>query len=286
LVVLILSPLTTAALPSLAAAHVIDDDIVLALDDDGRLHRLTAAGWQAGETPCPTAGPYSLAYFSFADPEQPDNVFVIDRFGRLYQTDGTTWDELAPPPAEAVAPCPGSVYYADSAGIGVFLVDAAGRLFVDSTAGTWRTVEARLPAPPPLDSGSVYDAATASLEPFVLAADNRIYGLIDGEWQSTELETAAAGIRRFDHYHHRTTGFLLLLGLDESGRLYDNSSGELTPVDFPACPGTGPWEIELVRIEELDAFNVICLDSVGRLYLVDGDDWIPLAGPFSETAED
>ncbi|MBD3398875.1 MAG: hypothetical protein GF399_00920 [Candidatus Coatesbacteria bacterium] len=196
---LILSPLTAAALPSLAAAHVIDDDIVPALDDDGRLH----------------------------------------------QIDGTTWDELAPP-----------------------------------------SVEARLPAPPPLASGFVYDAATAVLEPLVLAADNRIYGLIDGGWQSAELETAAAGIRRFDHYHHRTTGFLLLLGLDEAGRLYDNSSGELTPVDFPACPGTGPWEIELVRIEELDAFNVICLDSVGRLYLVDGDDWIPLAGPFSETAED
>jgi hypothetical protein len=277
----VLAPLAAVGQPALDAVHDVHGELIMALDDDGVLHELTREGWLTVGEPCPTAGPYSLQLLKLPGYDTTAFIFVIDGVGRIYQTDSTAWLELQSPPAAAEAPCLGELFNPTAGGVDTLLVDAGGALFVNEGEASWRSVEATLPGTP-RDLEVFFEGATLTANPFVLADDNRLYGFVDEAWQPSETFGAAARLNRLELHVDDETGGVLLLSVDENGRIYDNNAtGELAPTDHEPCPGDGPWELKLFFVD--GGFDLLCLDSAGRLYQALDGSWNQVCDPFPST---
>ena len=262
------------------------DKLIMAMRDDGVLFTYTSEGWQAVIDSCPGIGPYCVQLQCRTDSEDEALVFVIDSTGTRFQTNGEWWHEFAGPPDTASGRPLSAVFRISDTELQLALLDHAGHLQINDSDNSWFAPFPIFPATPARDMSFNYDRSTSIINPFVLGSDGLIYAYFDKEWRSTDKPEPEWNIQRIATYTHIKTCTVLLVAFDDSGRMYSNSAGDelvLTPYD--PCPGTGPWDIDLLYTGN-GMFDILCLDSTGGLYSATDHSWVTLAESFPEGGSD
>ena len=77
----------------------------------------------------------------------------------------------------------------------------------------------------------------------------------------------------------------LIVAMDDGGNLFESTTeGWVAVWEGGACPGVGPYRIELVKMESVDeAAFILVFDSEGRLFQPVGTEWTTLMDPVEGT---
>ena len=260
--------------------------LIMAMRDDGTLFTYTSEGWQTAIDSCPGTGPYCVQLQNKIDSVDEALVFVIDSTGKLFQTGGEGWYELIGPPDTVSEVSRGSVFRLSGGVMQLALLDPAGNFYINDSDTSWFAPFPVFPAAPARDMSFNYDASADIMDPILIGSDGLLYDYLDGEWRSADKPESQWNIQNIAAYIDYESGGVLLMGFDDSGRMYLNSAGEglaLTP--YEPCPGIGPWDIDLLYIGN-GMFDILCLDSKGGLYSATENSWVTLTDSFPDVGSD
>ncbi len=256
------------------------DYLVMAISDDGVLFKYTDSGWEEIGEPCPGTAPFTLQLKANQVYEREAMVFVIDASGQLFQTNGERWIELIAPPETASAISLSSIFSISTSSMQLVMIDNEGDLFINDSDTTWASPFESFPSSPPRDMTFYYDEVTNTINPFIIGADGKLYGFYNGGWQTAELPESEWNIQNLESYVYVETGAIFMIAIDGSGQLYDNTNqGILAASIHDPCPGTGPWDFKLVSSGP-DNFDLLCLDSTGRLFTAYDGSWSSVTDAF------
>ncbi len=262
------------------------DRLAMAVSNDGVLFTYTVKRWQAADEPCPGTGPFCVQLHNRIDSDEEALVFVIDSTGKLFQTNGEWWHELIGPPDTASAVLISSVFRVSDTVLQLALLDNDGNLYVNDSDSSWFTPFPIFPSAPARDMSFNYDISNDILDPIVLGSDGLLYVYFNNKWRSTEELESDWNIQSIATYVEDKTEGILLVAFDDLGRMYSNAAGDgLVLTTHEPCPGTGPWDIDLLCTGN-GIFDILCLDSTGGLYRATEDSWITLANSFQDDGSD
>lgn len=260
--------------------HGEEGTLVMAMSNQGLLHNFDRNEWTVLGEPCPGEAPFSLHLMNGYSIDNSALIYVIDSAGTCYQTDGTRWEVFLHSPDSTVDFSTGTIFSTSDTHFAVVLVDENGETYVNSPGGTCRKPFPVFPAAPVRDMAVYYDRPTDLLNLFVIGSDGKMYGCIRGQWQSADSPDYQWDIRRIEMNVNPETGDGFIVASDGEGCLYSNVSMQgLRPAEFDAFPEPGPWDLELIHSGG-DGFDLLCIDSTGRLYLAMDGSWNSVCEPF------
>jgi len=260
-----------------------DNDIVMAMDDDGNLYELGINGWTLHEVPCPGQGPYRLNLVDNDFAEGMIYIFVFDSKGDIYQTDTEEWTRLSSPVTGTVPPCLGEIYNVVEDSLSTAVMDSTGMIYTNSADQANRSPFTALPAAPALDLQLYYDQQEQILAPFVIGNDGSLYSYMQGNWISGGAVNGESNYSNVEILADSTLNYLFILCVDESGLIYSNVDPEgFSQSPYDPCPGEGPWEVQFFLTGQ-SSLQLVCLNAAGGLYLSSDFSWLELTDGFPKT---
>jgi|GEM_PF-6077532 len=257
-------------------------DVVLAIDDDGYLYLVEAAGWaKVNENPCPTAGPYDLDTFYDASIEDMV-VLVVDGEGRVYAAGTGEWLSITGVPTETEAPYLVSAFYYDGENTTLLtLLDAGGQLLAWYWAEEY--YEFVMDPLPAAESYSITDHFELGDDRYQLhAVDSTgvVYAFLADGWH--RFPVAVEGEPPFQIGILDTSAGMIDLIVAADGEVTFIKDAEEATTLSATLDGEPPYDFDAAHTPGTDNYRSYLIDSEGKLFSYDGENWSRVLDGFPE----